>query len=504
MSIEKKSIIIVGGGIAGLSAGCYARMNGYDTTIFEMHDKPGGLCTAWKRKGYTFDGCVHWLMGTTADSPFFEFWQELGALEERKMFNYEELLRYESAEGKQFILYTDITKLELHMLEIAPEDKKLIKNFIKGIRSSLDVEMPADKPPELYTSRDGFKLMFKMLPHMGFMKKWAGLTFAEFASRFRNPFLREAIASIWYPEMPVFSLLFTMASLHDRSSAYPIGGSLPFARAIEKRYLDLEGRIEYKKKVSKILVEDAKAQGVLLEDGSEYSANYVISAADGHATIFEMLEGRYVDDKIRSHYDTWPLFPPSIQVSFGVGKTFDDAPHWINLALKEPVKIGGKEQKVMTFFFYNFDPTLAPEGKTAVVAFFPSDYEYWTGLYKNPRSYKKEKEKVADAVVKLLDARFPGLAERIEVRDVATPVTYNRYTGNWQGSYEGWLPTTKNFTERISKTLPGLDNFWMIGQWIQPGGGLPTGAMHGRHMIQIICHEDHKEFRTSKPQERET
>jgi len=50
-----KSVIIVGAGIAGLSAGCYSMKNGFQTTIFESHSIPGGLCTAWKRKGYTFD-----------------------------------------------------------------------------------------------------------------------------------------------------------------------------------------------------------------------------------------------------------------------------------------------------------------------------------------------------------------------------------------------------------------------------------------------------------------
>jgi len=59
-----KSIIIVGGGIGGLSAGCYAQMNSYRTQIFEMNDKPGGLCTAWQRKGYTIDGCLCWLVGS--------------------------------------------------------------------------------------------------------------------------------------------------------------------------------------------------------------------------------------------------------------------------------------------------------------------------------------------------------------------------------------------------------------------------------------------------------
>ena len=58
-----RSIIIIGGGIAGL-AGCYGQMNGYQTQIFELHDKPGGLCTAWQRRGYTFDGCIEWLVGS--------------------------------------------------------------------------------------------------------------------------------------------------------------------------------------------------------------------------------------------------------------------------------------------------------------------------------------------------------------------------------------------------------------------------------------------------------
>jgi phytoene dehydrogenase-like protein len=56
-------MIIIGAGLAGLSTGCYAQMNGYCTQIFEMHSKPGGLCTVWKRKGYTI-GTPGWVMGS--------------------------------------------------------------------------------------------------------------------------------------------------------------------------------------------------------------------------------------------------------------------------------------------------------------------------------------------------------------------------------------------------------------------------------------------------------
>ncbi|UCE39371.1 MAG: NAD(P)/FAD-dependent oxidoreductase [Thermoplasmata archaeon] len=59
----EKSIIIIGAGIAGLSAGCYARMNGYQSHIFEHHTRPGGVAATWKRKDYIIDGGIHWLMG---------------------------------------------------------------------------------------------------------------------------------------------------------------------------------------------------------------------------------------------------------------------------------------------------------------------------------------------------------------------------------------------------------------------------------------------------------
>lgn len=62
--MAEESIIIIGAGLAALSAGCYAQMNGYKNQIFELHNIPGGLCTSWKRKGYTLDGCIHWLIGS--------------------------------------------------------------------------------------------------------------------------------------------------------------------------------------------------------------------------------------------------------------------------------------------------------------------------------------------------------------------------------------------------------------------------------------------------------
>ena len=171
----------------------------------------------------------------------------------------------------------------------------------------------------------------------------------------------------------------------------------------------------------------------------------------------------------------------------------------MSFPLDEPVIIAGKEQKRLSVQIYNFDPTLAPEGKTVLRVLFATDYDYWEELGKEPSRYKAEKEQIADQVIARLDKRFPGLAEQVEMRDVATPLTWVRYTGNWQGSYQGWALENWSLNTRMSKTLPGLDNFYMVGQWVEPGGGMPPAVISGRNVIQIICKKDKKKFVTTIP-----
>ncbi len=497
-----KSVIIVGAGFGGLSAGCYGQMNGYRTTIFEMHDKPGGLCTAWERKGYTIDGCLHWLVGSASGTSLYNIWQELGALQGQQVINMDQFYRIEGIEGKAFDLYTDIDRLEAHMKEVAPEDARLIGECAKVMRRFTRLEMPADKAPELYSPLEGLKLMVRMLPHLGAMRKWGRITMKDLALRFKNPLMREAWQSIWMPEFSSVFMLMTIAMMHQKRAGYVLGGSMKLSKAIEKRYLDAGGEIKYKSRVSKILVENNRAVGVKLADGSEHRADYVISAADGHATIFEMLEGKYINDKIRGYYDKMLIFQPLIFIGLGVNRSFDDMPKMISglvFQLEKLVTIAGEERKWLSVRIHNFDPTLAPAGKTVLTVMFMSNFPYWESLRKDISRYRAEKEQIAETVISLLDRRFPGLRSQLEMQDVATPFTFHRYTGNWQGSFEGWLMTPQTATMNMSKTLPGLDCFYMVGQWVQPGGGLPSGAMTGRYAIQFLCKRDKKPFVATVP-----
>jgi len=311
------------------------------------------------------------------------------------------------------------------------------------------------------------------------------------------------VAGGGFLDIPMIGGLQQFAWFHNRVAAYPQGGSSNITHAIEKRYRDLGGEINYKSRVDKILVENDKAVGIRLTEGTEHRGDVVISAADGYTTIFNMLEGKYVDNKISNLYEQLPLFPPVIHIAIGVSRTFDEIPssiEGINFPLLRPITIDNQEINRLTVQIYNFDATLAPAGKTVMRIQLLSDFERWRKLKQDNDKYKAEKDRIAGEVIAALDQRFPGLAGQVEMCDIATPVTYERYTGNRMGSTQGWLITPKTMSMGIKKILPGLENFYMAGQWVEIGGGLPAVAMSGRNVIQIICKRDKKKFITNVPE----
>ena len=503
MSTPQKSILIIGAGVAGLSAGCYAQMNGYHSQIFELHDIPGGLCTAWERKGYIFDGCLHYLYGSGAGQPFNRMWEELGAVQGRRMINHDEFMRVVGKDGRALVAYTDPDRLEQHLKELSPADAHLIEELAEGVRdfTRFDMSLLLGKPRPLMGVDDWVELGLRMLPFVAPLAKWGPLSAQDFALRFKDPFMRRAIAQAFaWPEIPMMGALTCLAYMHTQNGGFPAGGSLEFARAIERRYLELGGEIHYKSQVEKILVEDDRAVGVRLYNDEVHRADIVVSAADGRGTVFDLLGGEFTNHKLHETYEHGKLpILSQVQVSLGVDRDLSAEPHWATYLLDQPVLIAGEERSELGVKHYCFDPSLASPGKSVIEVMIRSSYGYWQRIYGH-KLYDTEQIQVSEIVIELLEKIYPGLSGQIEVTDVATPLSYERYTGNWLGSTCGWLLTKQTMMlmlEGMGKTLPGLQDFYMIGQWVEPGGSVPAVAMSGRNAVQLICHADHKPFVTT-------
>jgi phytoene dehydrogenase-like protein len=334
----------------------------------------------------------------------------------------------------------------------------------------------------------------KSLPLLYFMLRNRYVTNFSFAKKLRNPFLKEAFRLIFDgEEFPLLIIIFPLAFSDLKSTGYPIGGSLSFAKKIEDRYLALGGKIHYNAGVKEITVKNDTATGLLLDNGLEAASDLVVSAADWHFTVFKALKGHYTDRKILDLRDgkSFQVYYSVVNVSLGISKTLFELPFLSRFPLPEElVSPDGTVYNRIELHVYNYDPTLAPAGKTCVSAsFYTRNGEFWIDLYRNDREeYEKAKNDFAAKVINILDVKPGGLKEFIEVTDVATPATFNRYTNNWKGSIQGWLPG-KNImaSSHVKYELPGLKNFFYASHWSLPGGGLPVAVKTASDLAQVIA-----------------
>jgi phytoene dehydrogenase-like protein len=496
----KKNMIIVGGGIAGLSTGCYAAMNGYDPVIFEMHSIPGGLCTAWKRKGYTFDISMHMLTGSKT-GPANKMWRELGVIQDQPFHYHDEIVRIESGE-KILSVCTDASRLQEQMLALSPADARLIKQFVRHLSGRNMMGAMSLKPAEMNGFFDRLKMGSAILPFLGMFRKFGKQTIQEFAQGFQDPFLRQAVR--FFIDSPGWPMLrFPMVALAGFikgaviEAGVPLGGSQKIVFRMADNYRKLGGKIQFDSRVREVIIENDRAAGVRLEDGAEHRADVVVWAGDGHTVIFDVLGGRYLGDEVINMYKEWIPVRPLVHVMVGVNRDMSGEPHRILYELEKPIHIAGEEHRWLCFLHHCFDPNMAPAGKSAVEVWYATRYDYWEQLVRDRVRYEAEKKRIADFTVSALDKRWPGFAARVETVDVPTPATYARYTGNWQGSPDGWYITPDNMMKQtMLRSLPGLSDFYMAGQWTLPFSGTVMAALSGRQLIQLLCRQQRRPFMT--------
>lgn len=496
--VDSIRINIIGAGIAGLSAGIYARLNGFEVTIFEMGPKAGGVCSSWEREGYFVNGSINWLVGSAPGIDFYQMWHHLGVLQDNTIHNHSSFIEYRNIDGVDVHFYVEPEKLRKHLKEISPEDHETIDIFIDGIKTFAAAKFPMDRAFELLNAWDWVKVFMGNIPMVVALGKYNQLSIRDFAKKFRSKVLQTAFENFWSAEMSMVWFLMHLSFAANGTAGFPLGGSGKFAERLVKRFIDLGGKIEYNSKVAKIIIEGKTAKGIQLENGQQINSDYIISACDGHTVLHKMLGPKFVDEKTFDSYNSLQLYPPIVYFSAGVRRNFEDLQSSIigmNIPLKNPMKVGNITHTRASFQIYNFDPTLAPQGKTLITSILDTDYEFWKNLYSQGEdAYRNERAKICHELLASLELEFPDISNQVDFMDTATPITYENWTGNHKGSYEGWLPTPEALKIKLPTHFQNLKYFYMAGHWVMPGGGMPPAAFTGRNCIQLICKEEKIHF----------
>lgn len=532
-AVRRKTMIVIGGGLGGLSTGAYAQMNGYRTQVFEMHEIPGGCCTGWDRGGFTFDACISWLLGNGPGNEMHRIWLELGALQGKEMRHFDVFNTVRGTDGRVVHFYCDPDRLEAHLLDLSPADSRQIRSFCAGLRKFIAVlpAYPFLKPVGLMSRRERWGMLAGFVPYFNLFRTSMSVLMTEYSTRFKDPLLREAFNYILYekqPNFPVLPFYFQMAAQHLRSAGVPEGGSLGLARSIEQRYLRLGGEVTYNARVEEILVKDDRAVGIRLSDGREHYADIVVSACDGPETLLKLLDGRYLEGEYATLYRETlhrpgMVFPGYVSVFLGLRRPYPDAVPTTTHLLDEATasRLTGLMHPSLNIQFRSRHyPEMSPSDTSVVYATYYSDTAPWRDLAEGPerlsrprrgaelhtlpvkrgKAYTLAKRAVRDTVVDFLEELHPGLKASVSVKDVATPLTQIRYTGSYEGTFLGWQPFVESgeaMEELVKKNgpvLPGLENFYLSGVWATTGG-LIRAAAAGRQVMQFICRDDGLDFR---------
>jgi len=387
-----------------------------------------------------------------------------------------DLTQIETSDGKILTVHTDLDRLEAHLLDLSPRDGRVIRRYIHALRT--------------FTRFDLFDAMVgswrdraRLLRHAPTVMRWGRLTMRTFAERFRDPFLRQAMATIQYdwPDTPVFLHLNILAGSAVRRYGFPTGGSLCFSQAIADRYLALGGEIHYRTKVEAILVEKGRAIGVRLNDGTEHRADAVISNATRHATVQGILGGRFLNERLRQTFarpqDEMLM---GIHVSLGLARELSGEPHAMVLWLLEPIQVADRVRDRLDLELFGFDPSLAPPGKGVLKVLLDTTWRHWAELGRDRGRYRAEKERLVETILRLLEPRFPGITGQVEVWDVATPLTRERYTG--RGPRFASSPQWGAMMFARPMTVPGLQGLQIVGD----GAGIPGCAAMGRNSVRAV------------------
>ncbi len=467
-----KRVAVIGAGLAGMSASIHLARSGVEVDVYENAPWSGGMCTSWQRGGYWFDGCVHWMVGLKPGDGFYRLYREVEALTKDTPCYFSEYIQKE-IDGVVYRIPMQVEAFRAYLKELAPEDAARIDRLCDDLESVAGGLTPVNirNIPEFFQALKGSAGMLAM-------GRYLKTTIGQYAQQLHSPVIRKLLLRLMPGEFAMVGLVMMLGTRMGNNAGYPLGGARDIMRRMEAALQEAGGRLHVSSPVEEILVENGRVVGVRVK-GEVHRADVVIAACDMHTVLQKLLGGKYRHPQLSTMLKEATLFDPLAVVSFGVKKKFGISYEetWeCDIATSPDTR-----EKSLLLRSFDFDPSAAPEGKSSVMVMLGAPLAYWKQLRETDRdAYRREKQRLADAVAAEIEKRYPGFTAEIEITDVATPVTYERLTNAYQASFEGFAPLPGMMGVKIQKNIPGVKNLILCGQWTMTGAGMCTCVQDGK------------------------
>ncbi len=454
--------VIIGAGISGLVCGCYLAKAGMKTLIVEKNAKPGGYCTSFKRKGFTFDACAHSLGSLREGGNIATILKELDL---DKRIN---IIRNNPSDiilspDHKVSFWNNLDKTIKGFQDNFPKEAKQIKHFFHYLDNNSGVVLLAKLRNK--TFKDLLDSYFEDL------KLKAILSLPVLGNVGLPPSLVSAITAVTIYKEYVYD-----------GGNYPEGGMQELPDLLAKRLKELGGDILLPERVNKIKIEDKHIKGVILKNDNFLSAKYVISNVDARYTFLKMINDDTIDknmfDKINSMIPSLSMFI----LYLGINGKFNGLPEnssnmWFlphyNVERMYLTAVSGDIENSDWFLFR------VSKDKRNILMLVNAAF--------NTRDYwKHNKGKLTDLFIRKVEQVIPELSKHIVFKDSATPHTLYRYTLNYKGAAYGWAGMPSQFGVQGFSQTTFIKNLYLTGHWTTTAQGISGVSYLGRSTAKMI------------------
>ena len=498
-SVNEYDTIVVGAGIAGLTCGVALAKQGHKTLIIEAQEKPGGYCTSFTRGAYTFDSAVHYIQGARDNGWLGLIMKDLGIREELESHRLDPVYKlvYPS---DSITIPADFQEYVRLLSERFPEEGEGIVKLFNTI-DRLMAEMLRLPTTLNVLSLLSFPLRFPLT------YKYSKMTFAEMMAEYlSDPRLKSIVSSGWLclglppSQVSAFQMAGYIYGAHVLGCYYPRGGAQALPSVLAKALSDYGGVLQLGTTVTNILVENGRVEGVETSDGNRINAKSVVSNIDARRTFLDLvgpeeLSARYLRrlenmKPSMTFFQVWlgidvnPADEGVVESEFTFYSSYDYDDVY------ERLLRGGFTDGYLVGIPSLLDQSLAPNGHHVMSILCPASYDFenrW-GSKGGERGdeYRRLKESVSSKIVKDVETAMPWISGHVVVSEAATPITLERYTGNYKGAAYGWAHSPDQFGRNRLQLITPIKGLYLAGNWTVPGVSTAIAAVSGRRAAEIV------------------
>ncbi len=506
---DEYDVVVIGAGGGGISAAAKLAKSGMKVCVIEQHYQVGGYMSGFERGDYRFEASLE-----AMDGLGIHMFEKLGIKDKVKYKKFDPAYR-SIFPGFEFEVPADPEEHRKKLKEAFPNEAKGIDELfdtLDSINLTLVNLMNLQDGKEVIGSLAS--LIFKPWNMWQIIKYWDSN-----CTDMLHDFVKDEKFIALYTQLMAYTgidadnvsgMLFAMmwTSYYIHGFYYFEGGSHAVTKACAEVVKENGSEVLLSTLVTKVIIEDGRAVAVRARDkktGEEkdYKCRYVVSNANAPDTFFKLIGREYLPEEYTKSIENMKIGASAFGVYLGVNHDYSKYPNanhsvFVNSTFDtkkawDSFKKGDPENSMFGMINYTMkDPTNAPKGKNVIFLCSMLPYNYMDNwqIKKGYGAYKALKEKVADVLIKRAEKYLPGLRKYIEVKEIGTPRTMERYTLNPGGTIFGWeYNREQSLLKRLPQETP-IENLYLAGAWTFPGGGQSAVLISGNMTADMILSEE--------------